>query len=282
MNPLPHSALLLLAATLPPQAPAPSPAGQERPTKLDEWPALNDDQKQRVLALVGQFKKDDPALREGARDQLAAFGEGIAPLLFLQVSDRNDNVNADIFAVLDRVLTSRHAALMARECKKPKLELRRYVVQRLCRFVDPAMQPVLAAATRDKDAEVAYHAHLGLLGLGEASSLPPVLERSRKEWRAVQPLCAEVLPKARSDALGRAVAEAIAKAQPPVQAAGLRLMRYLATKSQTIIVRTYLQAEDHNVKKEAVNAMRVLNDQAPIEDLSVFQAIEMAKEWLNK
>jgi hypothetical protein len=109
-----------------------------------------------------------------------------------------------------------------------------------------------------------------------------VLERCRRDWLEVQPLVAEVLPNARGDALGRAVAEAIAKATAPVQASGLRLMRYLATENQVVIVRNYLSAEDHNVKKEAVNAMRALHGQAPIEDLPVFRVIEMAKEWLSK
>jgi hypothetical protein len=36
------------------------------------------------------------------------------------------------------------------------------------------------------------------------------------------------------------------------------------------------------VKREAINTARVLHGEEPIENLSVFQAIEMAKQWLDK
>ena len=61
-----------------------------------------------------------------------------------------------------------------------------------------------------------------------------------------------------------------------------RLLRYLGTKDTVVVVRNYLTAEDHTVKKEAVNTMRALHGQEPIENLPVFQVIEMAKEWLTK
>jgi hypothetical protein len=87
---------------------------------------------------------------------------------------------------------------------------------------------------------------------------------------------------ARSNEVGAWVFEAIAKAPVPEQMTGLRFARYLAVKDQSVILRNYLQAPDHTVKKEAVNAMRVLHGEEPIETLDVFKSIEMAKEWLKK
>ena len=66
------------------------------------------------------------------------------------------------------------------------------------------------------------------------------------------------------------------------QMAGLRLLRQLAVKDHVVVVRGYLGSPDHTVKREAVNTMRVLHGEAPIENLTVFQAIEMAKEWQKK
>ena len=60
------------------------------------------------------------------------------------------------------------------------------------------------------------------------------------------------------------------------------MMRYLATKNQEVIVRNYLTAEDNNVKKAAVNAMRALHGEEPDEKLSVFQVIEEAKKWQSR
>lgn len=261
------------------------PANQGQPAKIEklgEWPAIKDTDKDRVLALVGQFRKADTELHAAATKQLLAIGESAMPLLFQQVSDNTNNVNTQLFAVFDTLLEPKHAALMARESKKQKVALRRYLIQRLCRFLDADMLPVLANAAKDKDPETAFFGALGGLALKQKEQLPAVLAYSKNHWREVAPICTEVLPNARSNEAGSWVFEAIAKAPSADQMVGLRLARYLAVKEHTIILRGYLQAADGSVKKEAVNAMRVMHGEAPMENLSVFQAIEMAKEWLNK
>jgi hypothetical protein len=264
----------------------PAAGGAAKPAaqagRATEWPKLPETEQERVLGLVGQFRKPETTLHEPAREQLVAIGPSAVPLLLLQVSDREGNLNQHLFLVFDRLMQPEHAALMAREWKKPKVELRRYLTQRLARFHDPEMVPILEAATKDKDADVAFYGAVGLLGQKKTSALPIVLANCRQRWNDVRPLCADVLPAARSPEVGNAVFEAIAKAQAADQMTGLRAARFLATKDHFVIVRTYLAASDHTVKKEAVNLARVLHGQDAIENLSVFQAIEMAKEWLTK
>jgi len=271
----------LLPAQTPPAAPE---KGQEKkpPAKLQEWPALKPADQDRVASLVSQFRKDKPEGRKAAADNLVALGDGTTPYLIRLISDRDEATNEQIFAVFDRVLGPQHAALLARECKSNKPDIRRYFVRRLCSFVDPDMKPVLQAATKDTDSDIAFFGQLGLLALRDTSTLDAVIDRSRTDWNGIRALAAEVLPAARSDEMGRAVAEKIAKGTTQVQAAGLRLFRYLGTKEQAVIPRTYLTAEDSNVKKEAINAMRALYGEQPIENLSVFDSFRMAKEWANK
>ncbi|MCA8973890.1 MAG: hypothetical protein KDC98_04175 [Planctomycetes bacterium] len=277
--------LTLLTFTLPAQGgdgkgeqePAPKKTQQ-----LDAWPDLEKADSERLLGCLVQFRKDKESLHESARDMLVAIGAAGMPLLFQKVSDRPENINADLFQVFDRVLDERHAALLAREIKKPRVALRRYLVQRLCRFLDPNQRATLTATMKDPDPETAYFAALGALALGEKAAMAPVLAYSKTHWDTTGEITAEVLTKARSREPGLWLFEAIAKAPAADQMAGLRLARYLAIKEQQMILRTYLQAPDHAVKKEAVNALRVINGEDPIEKLSVFQAIEMAKEWLKK
>ncbi len=276
---------LLLALIAPRLAPAQGdtkPAPATTAPKLEEWPTLKDTDKERVLALVGQFRKADPQLHEEAKRQLIALGDGALPLLLQQVSDRTENCNPLLFAVFDVMLQPRHSALMARESKKPRVELRRYLMLRLCRFVDPELLPVLKAGCKDKDEATAFYASLGMLALKEREVVPAVLAYTKVQWKDTGALVAEVLPAARSMNAGNWVFEAIAKAPAADQMAGLRLLRYLAVKEHSLLLRTYLQASDHTVKKEAVNTMRVLYGEAPIENLTVFQAIKMAEEWLKK
>jgi len=282
---LPALASAQTPAPTPPQPPPPATGAPKAPAaqgKLGEWPALKDTDKERVPALAGQFRKADPQLHAEAKKQLVAIGDAAAPRLMQLVSDRVDNTNPQLFAVFDEILDSRHAALMARETKKQGIELRRYLTRRLCRFGDAEMAPAFETLQKDKDEATAFYAQLGLLAARKKEALPAVLAYTKAHWAEVSALVAEVLAPVRSAGLGEAVFEAIAKAQPVDQMVGLRLLRYLMVKEQGVILRHYLEANEHTVKREAVNAARVLNGEAPIENLSVFQAIEQAKLWLQK
>ncbi|MBK8099682.1 MAG: hypothetical protein IPK26_21460 [Planctomycetes bacterium] len=254
----------------------------QRPSKLDAWPKLAAGEAERVVAFVTQLRHEKPEIRAAGRASLIKIGAAAVPMLFQQVLDRADNINAEVLPALDEILKPEHAALMARKCKEPRVELRRYLVLRLCKFGDPEMIPILQGMTKDKDADTAWYAALGLLTLKQTDALPAVVERCKTDWAGVKELVGSVLPAARSDEVGKALFTAIAKAQVGDQMTGLRLARYLATKEQAIIVRGYLSAEAAQVKKEAINAMRALHGMEPIENLSVFQATEMAKEWLAK
>lgn len=252
------------------------------PAKLDAWPKLAAGEAERIVACITQLRHEKPEVRATGRGNLVKIGAAAVPMLFQLVLDRADNRNAEVLAVLDEILKPEHAALMARKCKEPRVELRRYLVLRLCRFGDPEMVPILRGLTKDQDVDTAWYASLGLLVLKQTEALPAVLERCKADWTGAKELVSAVLPAARGDELGRALFAAIAKAQVGDQMTGLRLARYLATKEQAIIVRGYLTAEAAQVKKEAINAMRALHGMDPIENLSVFQATEMAKEWLAK
>jgi len=264
----------------PPTSPAPQQDAE--PPKLDEWPALKQTDKDRVLALAGQFRKADPELQANATKDLLALGAGAAPLLFQQVADRTDNQNTQLFAVFDTMLDRQHGALMARECKKPRVALRRYLIQRMCAFADKDLLPVLMAATKDKDELTAFYAQLGALVLQQKEGVAPVLTYTKLHWKEVADFVATVLPAGRSHDTGIWVWESITNAPAADQMAGLRLLRYLATKEQASLLRRYLEASDHTVKKEAVNTARVLHGEQPLENLPVFQAIEMSKQWLEK
>jgi hypothetical protein len=254
----------------------------DEPKKLDAWPELKDSDKPRVLPLYGQFKKEDPELRAAAAKDLLAIGAGAAPLLLQQVADRADNQNAQLFAVFDQMLDHTHAALMARESKKPRVELRRYLVKRLCAFADADLTATLQASAKDKDELTAFYAQLGLLALRQKDAIAPVLAYTKVHWKEAGDFVASVLPAGRSTEVGTWVFDAIAAAPAADQMAGLRLLRYLAVKAQSSQLRRYLEAPDHTVKKEAVNTARVLHGEAPLENLPVFQAIEMSKQWLQK
>lgn len=267
------------------QNPPPTPAESQQkaaPEKLNEWPQLKSGDPERVVAQIGQLRKADPATQAAAKQQLLGIGVAAAPMLFGQVTGQANNINELVFGVLDDLLDERHSALMVRECKKPKPELRRYLILRLCRFHEAALLPVLVATQKDPDVLTSFYASLGALALKEKSALPAVIQYTKTQWTSVGPLVAELLPAARCNEAGAWVFEAITKAPAADQMAGLRIARYLAVTEQGVLLRSYLQGNDRAVVKEAVNTARVLHGESPIENLDVFKSIEMAKEWLGK
>ena len=66
------------------------------------------------------------------------------------------------------------------------------------------------------------------------------------------------------------------------QVTGLRLMRALAPKEMGRSILPYLDSEDYIIKKEAVNALRVVVDGKkpfPLTELTVFRIQQLRKEW---
>ena len=274
---------VLLAGTLAAAGAAQDPAAKDQPAKATEWPPLKSDEQERVMNQLVQFRKE-PQFHADAQKALVEIGPAAVPLLFLQLNDLPKNVNTQICGALDQIIGPQHSALLAREAKKPKVALRRYVLRRLCAFHDPDLLPVLRAAQKDADPEVQLYASVGLLAQKQQEGVDLVWKRAQKDWASVRELCAQVLPAGRSAEAAKLVLAVVQvpKAQPAEIAGGLRLLRSLMPPSCAGLIRSYLDAEDTIVKKEAVNAMRAIHGQAPLEDLAVFQAIEMAKEWKSK
>lgn len=278
------AALALAAAALPAQDDAPRPQQDEpqQPKKLSEWPPLKKTDSDKARAVAQQFKKQNEELHAPAADKLVELGAGVAPILIKLVSDRQDNVNAHLFAVLDRITDGSHAALLAREAGRRSVEWRRYLMTRLSRFHDATLAPVLEQALADEDEAVRFHAGLGLLALGKDKGLDEVLSAARSRWQDCSAEVARVLAPARDDAHAKLVVDRIAAARATEQMAGLRLLRHLLPKSGAGVLRGYLESSDFTVKREAINAARVVHGEEPLEKLASFQAINMAKEWLQK
>lgn len=280
-QPLATCALLAtLLASLPAQQggqPAPKPAPH-----ASSWPELDGKLNREARNQVKQFQKDGEQLHRKAHQRLVELGAGVAPILIPMVHDRDNNVNTSLFSVLDEVCTPRHATLLAKEVGRPSLALRRYLLRRLGGFHDTAVHAVMTDSLKDKDAEVRFQAALGLLGLADVDGIDVVLQAARERWPETRAQIEATLTPARKAVTADKVLAHIARAQPTDQMAGLRVLRFLMEKRQASTLRHYLTAADFAVKREAINTARVLHGEAPLEKLSSFQAINLAKQWLQK
>ena len=114
----------------------------------------------------------------------------------------------------------------------------------------------------------------------DLSGMETVFKRCSDAWRELAELVGEVLPAARSNEAADWVIGKMSRDDEQSRITGLRLLRSLAPKEYAGIVKLSLDAHQHSIKKEAINTLRVIVDgDPPLENLSVFQAIEMAKEW---
>lgn len=260
----------------PPQDPAPATK------KLAEWPSLKKAESDRARSLVSQYRKPKEELYPEASRKLIELGAGVAPIMIPLVNDRSHSINEHLFGVLDAVLDKTHAALLARESKRPSVAWRRFLMHKLASFHDAEMAPVFKSALKDKDPDIAFHSALGLLSLGNQDGLDIVILAAKQRWTELDTVIAEILPAGRSEQSAMPIFEKIAAARPTDQMAGLRLLRYLMTKQQSMLLRSYLESADFQVKKEAINTARVLHGEKPMDKLSSFQAINEAKKWLGK
>ncbi|MFT4513898.1 MAG: hypothetical protein ACI89X_002267 [Planctomycetota bacterium] len=258
------------------------PKQDKQSTKLAKWPTLKKAASDRARATAKQFKKPQEKLHVEASRKLIAIGAGAAPAIISLVSDRSQNTNEHLFAVLDAIVDKSHASLLAREAKRPSVEWRRYLIRKLAGFHDADMAPVFKSALKDKDPDIAIYAGLGLLSLGKHDGLDTVLLAAKQRWTEFGEITSKVLPAGRAGACALPVFEKIASARPTDQMAGLRLLRYLMVKDQGMLLRAYLSSSDFAVKKEAINTARVLHGEKPLDKLSSFQAIDQAKKWLLK
>lgn len=253
-----------------------------RVEKLSAWPQLKKADRDRARAAIKQLRKEKPELRDAAAAKLIKMGAGVAPLLIAQVSDKAQNINLQLFAVLDEVVDKLHLSLLARELKRKSVACRRYLMRRIALGRDPDMAPVLKARLQDKDEDIAFYAALGALALGDGAGLETMLAAARQRWTEHQALIASTLTPVRSREVSRLVWEHIGQARATDKMAGLRLLRHLATKDEKVLLRAYLESADFAVKREAINTARVLHGEKPLEKLSSFQAINLAKQWLQK
>ena len=265
---------------------APSAAQEKEPPKPKEaveptWPELTRKQERQVKRLFDTLRRTKKQERKDkAERELIALGSGVAPVLLERLSDYRTNINETLIRVLNQVTDKSHAALLARHVFDHEVATRTYVLRRLMGFRMPSMAPVFREARKDREEDVAFLAGLGLASAGDLSALDEIFERATEEWTEVAADLAAAMPGARGEKATVLIMERVSGGEELTQVAGLRLVRYVAEPSSAARIRPYLDSESHNVKKAAINALRVVVDnEQPLEKLSVFQGIEMAKAW---
>lgn len=274
-HPLPT---LLLAMGLAAQEPVPAPPPPKPPPA--EWPKLDAQGTARTEQLVLNLTANKEELRTTAQQELRGIGAGAAPALLRKFSDREAERNAVYAAVLDQLVTQEHAGPLARHLRDQRASVRVWVLRRFAAFHDPAHVPIVELGLKDRDPEVQYRAALALLASGQLSALDRVLARAREDWQHSGAEILATVEPARGDPAARAILDDLNQHEFTDALARIRLLRALGTKESMSALKGLLDSNDHAIKRETINTLRVVVDGQPVnENLSVFQAIEQAKEW---
>lgn len=277
---------------------APTAAAQDPPpNQLEAWPDLAAKEKTRVNGLIRRFEAvtDKDGAEEDvaeAADALVAYGPAIVPVLLRRLALPRQSKPAIERALdaLDRIVRPEHANLVAKSCDEKVEATRRWAMRWLALHVEERWRELLQGfATPPEDAkptpdpEMVFLANLALAALADTKALGRVMEVCDNEWLERGALVGRVLPTARSPAMARWVIQQMRPDDERSRVTGLRMLRSLAPKEYAGAAAVYLDASEHSVKKEAINALRAIVDGAPpLEDLSVFSAIEQAKAWKGR
>jgi hypothetical protein len=279
-----HSVALLCAlsssawlAPLPAQDKPAVPAPAAKPS----WPKLDALKTDRVAQLVANFKMDNQELHTKSFGELVELGAGAAPILIGRVSDTPgaDKVNAWLIRALAQITAIEHAPLLVPDASSKVLARRRWAVGRLVDLGAPGLVDLFKKALADKDEEVAFRAAVGLVASGDPAGLDKTLARAKSDWKGCREFLEANLPRGRGIEVSNWLAAKSDAGEFAEKVAALRLFRSCGDRAHARKISSLLDSSDNGVKKEAINALRVVVlGEKPLDDLSVFQVIDMAKE----
>lgn len=291
-----HTSLALIAlATLTPgpwarpDAPA---AAREDVERLSRWPELAKDEERTVDTDVARLRKArTPEMASEAREALVRVGAGVAPSLLAALGKEKDaDARERIEDVLAAVTGAPHTRLLAKEFGDRSLEVRVWCMRRAAAFPDAGIRAQAdaalgaARARRDKekvDPEELYVASLVAASAGSVAGLDEVYDRALKDWKRAGREIRTATEAVRGPEATKLLAARLAEADDVQRVAVLHLLAGCGDRETAVkLVAPFLDSEHAQVRVAAINALRGIVDGAPpVDKLSAFDAIEMAKEW---
>jgi len=290
--------LALAGPTVGAQTPAPAPTQEAaKPERAAEWPKLD-------AALASTVKKDverlrkahTPEMEEQAEAALYAAGAGAAPELLRAMGvEKDTTARLRVEALLERVTGAAHTRLLAAEFANKSLHVRTWALKRCAHFPDEGVRALaeqaltrasaaLAKKPEDTDMiEERYSAALCVTSAGGLGGLEALTSVALDQWgrRGVELRAA--LNGVRGDEATDKLLPLLASADRKQLVAGLNLLAGCGSKKAVTTVRPHLDSNDNSVRVAAINAMRgIVEGAPPLDKLSAFDAIELAKEWKNR
>ncbi len=287
-------AAVLLALAPPAAATAQEPPAEEV-QRLEAWPEVAKDQRAELEKDVERLRKASTVdMGTQAHAALVARGAGAAPLLLDKLGKEKDPAaRLRLEATLAAITGAPHTRLLAQRFGDGSEHVRVFALRRAAVFPDPGLrEAALAAWSKATDAAAKskagelelYATALAVTSSGALEAFPRLCEEAESRWKD----CGEEIRAAAAGARGPAATElAAGLLKSASDQRSVAILRVLAScgdpEGAPRLVKRYLDSENSQVRVAAINALRgIVDGEPPLDKLSAFDAIELAKKWKQR
>jgi hypothetical protein len=282
-------------------APAQDGLGKETPGKepakpvvrLTEWPKPADTEQVKT-DIERVVKAHVPEMATEGADALIAGGGSVVPLVLERYGrERDEAAKKRLHDILVKTTGAEHTRLLAKEFGSKLVPVRTFALWRAAQFPDVEIKKDADAAWarvaklgEKADAEERYAAALCAASVGSIVGLPALWDATStpKEWDKKKVELRAALEGSRGkEATAWVLAKLDDKADRKVKVAVLRMLAGCGDKESAGRVKAFLSEEDNSIRVAAINALRgIVDGEPPIENLSAFEAIELANKWKGR
>ncbi len=294
--------LLAAAAALlstPAQPQAGEPPAQALPAieRAAAWPALDAKAAAALAQDVERVRKAaTPQMEEAGEAGVLAAGAGAAPALLAALGKEKDlQARLRLENLLDTITGAAHTRLLASEFANKSPHVRAWTLRRVAAFPDTqvrtlaeqAFERAASAHAKKPDAEGAadelYLASLCAASTGSALGFEQLVQAATEQWGKRGGELRAALQGLRGDAATDKLLPLASHSERKYVVAALNLLGACGSRKALGAVRPHLDSTDNSIRVAAINAMRgIVDGEPPIDKLSAFDAIELAKRWKER
>ncbi|MBM3975622.1 MAG: hypothetical protein FJ299_01375 [Planctomycetes bacterium] len=296
---LPLLLLFPLSTALATGAAAQTAVVAETGPKLTAWPAVPADKAEALAADVQRLRKaHTPEMGKQAHDALTAIGAAAVPSLLPALEKEvNEAARERVRALLVELIAPEHTRLLAKEFTSKLPAVREFALLRAAAFPDAGLredaEKALAFTKPDPKKKIkppplapdeAYAAALCCASSGSIAGLFELHERATKQWAPRRAELTTALNAARGKPASEFLLPLLEHEDRAKRVAAINMLGACGDKETAVPrIKPFLDDVDGGLKISAINALRGIVDNAPpIDNLSIFEAVEEAKKWQKR
>lgn len=271
-----------------PEQPPEQPEEERDDSKLEAWPELDSAERKQVELEISKLRKArTEEMVVDAEAALKGSSAGAVPLILAGYAREQDaTTRARLAEVMETLTDARHTRLLGQEFDHKQGAARVWCLRRAAAFPDPGLREEASAALarvqargERADPEERYAAALAAVSSGDTGGLEVLSKWADEAWHERGAELRTSLRAVRGPEATAVLTPGLAGERGSCVAA-LRMLSAAGDDESVHAVAPYLASDDNQVRVAAINALRgIVDGDDPLEDLSVFRAIELAKTW---